>query len=88
MTSRNFAFKFAVVLSLALTAAAQISACRRHPIVLHAARLLDVKSGRIVTPGEVLVQGERIVEVGTVGQASGGRGGDRSGRSHAAARPD
>ena len=35
-----------------------------HAIVLHAARLLDVKSGRIVKPGEVLVQGERIVEVG------------------------
>ena len=33
-------------------------------IVLHAARLLDVKSGRVVTPGEVLVQGERIVEAG------------------------
>jgi len=33
--------------------------------VLHAARLLDVRSGRVVTPGEVLVQGERIVEVGT-----------------------
>jgi len=36
-----------------------------HPIVLHGARLLDVKSGRLVAPGEVLVQGERIVEVGT-----------------------
>jgi imidazolonepropionase-like amidohydrolase len=35
-----------------------------HAIVLHAARLLDVKHGRLVTPGEVLVQGERIVEVG------------------------
>ena len=35
-----------------------------HPIVLRAARLLDVKNGRIVKPGEVLVQGERIVEVG------------------------
>jgi imidazolonepropionase-like amidohydrolase len=33
--------------------------------VLHAARLLDVKSGRIVKPGEVLVQGERIVEAGS-----------------------
>lgn len=33
-------------------------------IVLHAARLLDVKGGRVVKPGEVLVQGERIVEVG------------------------
>jgi imidazolonepropionase-like amidohydrolase len=35
-----------------------------HAVVLHAARLLDVKNGRLVTPGEVLVQGERIVEVG------------------------
>src|ERR1700691_6663880 len=35
-----------------------------HAIVLHAARLLDVRGGRIVKPGEVLVQGERIVEVG------------------------
>jgi imidazolonepropionase-like amidohydrolase len=33
-------------------------------IVLHAARLLDIKNGRLVTPGEVLVQGERILEVG------------------------
>ena len=36
-----------------------------HPIVLHAAGLLDVKNGRIVKPGEVLVEGERIVEVGS-----------------------
>jgi imidazolonepropionase-like amidohydrolase len=36
-----------------------------HPIVLHAARLLDVKNGRILKPGEVLVEGERIVEVGS-----------------------
>jgi len=35
-----------------------------HPIVLHAARLLDIKTGRLVKPGEVLVQDERIVEVG------------------------
>ena len=34
-----------------------------HSIVLHAARLLDIASGRILRPGEVLVQGERIVEV-------------------------
>ena len=33
--------------------------------VLHAAHLLDVKTGRTVSPGEILVQGERIVEVGT-----------------------
>jgi imidazolonepropionase-like amidohydrolase len=36
-----------------------------HAIVLHAARLLDIKSGRMVKPGEVLVEGERIIEVGS-----------------------
>ena len=35
-----------------------------HPIVLHAARLLDVKNGRIIKPAEVLIEGERITEVG------------------------
>jgi imidazolonepropionase-like amidohydrolase len=34
-------------------------------IVLHAARLLDIEKGRIVTPGEVLVSGDKIKEVGT-----------------------
>jgi imidazolonepropionase-like amidohydrolase len=36
-----------------------------HLIVLHAARLLDVESGRITTPGEILVQGDAIKEVST-----------------------
>jgi imidazolonepropionase-like amidohydrolase len=36
------------------------------PIVLHSARLLDIKNGRIVKPGEILIQGERIVEAGTL----------------------
>jgi imidazolonepropionase-like amidohydrolase len=36
-----------------------------HPIVLHAARLLDVEAGKIVAPGEILVDGAKIVEVGT-----------------------
>ena len=35
-----------------------------HAIVLHAARLLDVESGRVTTPGEILVEGEEIKEVG------------------------
>jgi len=35
-----------------------------HTIVLRAARLLDIEVGRIVTPGEVLVQGEKVVEAG------------------------
>src|SRR5271157_2264599 len=33
-------------------------------IVLHAARMFDVESGKIISPGEVLVQGERISEAG------------------------
>jgi imidazolonepropionase-like amidohydrolase len=32
--------------------------------VLHAAHLLDIEAGRLVSPGEVLVRGERIVEAG------------------------
>src|ERR1700691_4548433 len=36
-----------------------------HPIVLHAARLLDIKSGHLVKPGELLIEGERIVEAGS-----------------------
>ncbi|HZQ20236.1 MAG TPA: amidohydrolase family protein [Terriglobales bacterium] len=33
-------------------------------IVLHAARLLDIETGRLLSPGEVLVEGDRIAEVG------------------------
>jgi imidazolonepropionase-like amidohydrolase len=35
-------------------------------VVLHAARLLDVDSGKILTPGEVLIRGEKIVEAGSI----------------------
>jgi imidazolonepropionase-like amidohydrolase len=35
-----------------------------HAIVLHAARLLDVESGQITTPGETLIEGDAIKEVG------------------------
>jgi imidazolonepropionase-like amidohydrolase len=50
---------------LARFAAAQAPAASPHPIVLHAARMLDIKAGRIVRPAEILVQGDRIVEVGS-----------------------
>ncbi len=40
-------------------------AAPKQPLVLHAARLLDIENGKIITPGEVLVQDERIVEVGS-----------------------
>jgi imidazolonepropionase-like amidohydrolase len=36
-----------------------------HVVVLHAARLLDVENARIVSPGEVLITGDRITEAGT-----------------------
>ncbi len=33
-------------------------------VVLRAARLLDIETGKMLKPGEVLVTGDRIVEVG------------------------
>ncbi len=36
-----------------------------HAVILHAAGFFDVKAGRVIKPGEILVQGERIAEVGT-----------------------
>jgi len=41
------------------------SAANAPPIVLHAARLFDVQSGKIVSPGEVLVERGRIQAAGT-----------------------
>jgi len=49
----------------AATAGAQVAGSNARPVVLHAAHLLDIKAGRTISPGEVLVQGTRIVEVGT-----------------------
>jgi hypothetical protein len=46
-----------LVLVAASTAAQNPTAT---PIVLHAARLLDVRAGSVIEPGEVLVEGERI----------------------------
>ncbi len=53
----------AVILSFLLAIPA-LTQTQPQVIVLHAARLLDVESGTIVSPGEVLVQGERIAEAG------------------------
>jgi imidazolonepropionase-like amidohydrolase len=67
MTSRSLFLASASLLPLALVidSTGQSQPAPSAPIVLHAARLLDVKTGRIVKPGEILVQGERIVEVGS-----------------------
>ncbi len=50
--------------ALAAVLSAQTPAGPAHSVVLHAARLLDVESGRILSPGEVLVQNDRIAAVG------------------------
>jgi imidazolonepropionase-like amidohydrolase len=68
MTRRILVFSSVALLSLlylTTAAAGQSEPAAARPIVLHSARLLDVKTGRMIKPGEVLVQGERIVEVGT-----------------------
>ena len=41
------------------------AAAPKHTIVLHAARMLDVETGRMLTPGELRVEGDRIVEAGS-----------------------
>lgn len=58
-------------LASALTAAAlllglggSLGAQNPRPIVLRAAHLIDVETGRVISPAEVLVRGNRIVEAG------------------------
>jgi imidazolonepropionase-like amidohydrolase len=50
---------------IAVSFSAQSQTAPPHPIILHAARLLDIETGKILTPGEVLVEGERIVAAGS-----------------------
>jgi imidazolonepropionase-like amidohydrolase len=70
-THWSFLWSFLLLRSLLGFSAAQTQALPQsksptaHAIVLRAARLLDIKSGRIVKPGEILVEGEQIVEVGS-----------------------
>jgi imidazolonepropionase-like amidohydrolase len=59
---RGYALLAALVVA-GPAAMAQQAAVR--PIVLHAAHLLEVDSGRVLTPGEILVEGERITAVGS-----------------------
>jgi imidazolonepropionase-like amidohydrolase len=58
------AFCLSLSLGCASAAAADVPASG-HPIVLHAARLLEVGTGRMISPGEILVEGERISAVGS-----------------------
>jgi imidazolonepropionase-like amidohydrolase len=66
MTIRRAALGSVLILSFTVivNAAGQTQGAPSHAIVLHAARLLDVKTARTLKPGEILVQGDHIVEVG------------------------
>ena len=57
--------RVAVDLLLAALPACAIAQQPSTPVVLHAARLLQVETGAIVQPGEILVEGNRIRAVGT-----------------------
>jgi imidazolonepropionase-like amidohydrolase len=56
-----------VLVLISFTAASLTSAQQAPPtpIVLHAARLLQINTGNLLHPGEILIEGERIRAVGT-----------------------
>jgi imidazolonepropionase-like amidohydrolase len=55
---------FAVTILCGPRVLAQVPATS-HPVVLHAARLLDIEGGRMLSPGEILVEGDKIVAAGS-----------------------
>jgi imidazolonepropionase-like amidohydrolase len=58
---------FALIFLLSASAVLQAQSAPGAPektVVLHAAHLLDVEAGKLVSPGEVLVRGNKIVEAG------------------------
>ena len=65
-TGRWCSFAGAGVIALAACAQEAPKQAARGVVVLKAARMLDVRAGRVVTPGLVVVSGERIVSVGGV----------------------
>jgi len=65
MLLRNLVFVISLAGAGALCGRAQEAPAAEHSIVLHAARLLDVTTGKLLEPGEILVQGERIAQIGS-----------------------
>src|SRR3984957_18854260 len=57
-------FLLAIIPAFTISTAAQTELSTGPVTVLHAERLLDAKEGQILRPGEVLVEGQRIVEAG------------------------
>jgi imidazolonepropionase-like amidohydrolase len=64
-SSGRAAVSAGIALGLVYSAAGAAQQVPPSPIVLHAARLLDVRAGSVIQPGEVLIEGERIRAVGT-----------------------
>ncbi len=64
MNPSSFPTCMAGVLFCVASAACSAQAAAPHPIVLHAAHLLDIEKGQLLTPGEVLVIGDRIAAAG------------------------
>jgi len=61
-----FTLTVAAILSPAATAQSpSVPPPPSRPILLHAQRLFEVASGKIVSPGEILVEGDRIAAVGS-----------------------
>jgi imidazolonepropionase-like amidohydrolase len=53
------------VLGLAAVSCLAQKTAATHVVVLHAARMLDVAGGKMISPAEILVDGEKIVAVGS-----------------------
>jgi len=70
----NKPFCLIVLIACLAPVFAQSQTAQPSSTVLRAARLLDIENGKILSPGEVLVQGDHIVEVGsTVKHPAGAR---------------
>jgi len=56
-----------IVLSLVMLSvvSAQTPSPANQAIVLHAARLLDVATGKLIEPAEILIEGDHIVDIGS-----------------------
>jgi len=60
-----YRYLFLILLGFSAGVASAQTPLASLPVVLHAARLLDIEAGRILTPGEVLVEGGKIVAAGS-----------------------
>ena len=60
----RFAFALVALWVTCLRLPAQTPPAPGHIYVIRAARLLDIQTGRLISPAEILVRGERIAETG------------------------